>query len=208
MVIFKNTFSKLLSEEEDNGTLEGNAEESVSNEEQNNDLNDDDNLDSQENEEEQDNNEGEEDTSAGEEMDDNDNNGGEEDFEGDSDESSIDKENNNEEEEASSEDSNPIARKVYFDRFTSVRDQYKSFENIVHEGETNYFLDEIYEAERNTIIYIHDKIDESLKQIEHLIVYGKILKLEISTLKKLYNKIQSKLVNLIELYEEVINKNL
>ena len=207
MVIFKNTFSKLLSEEEDNSELGGNAEESVSNEEQNNDLNDDDNLDSQENEEEQDNNEGEEDTSAGEEMDDNDNNGEEEDFDGDSDESSIDEENNNEE-EASSEDSNPIARKVYFDRFISVRDQYKSFENIVHEGETNYFLDEIYEAERNTITYIHDKIDESLKQIEHLIVYGKILKLEISTLKKLYNKIQSKLINLIELYEEVINKNL
>lgn len=105
-----------------------------------------------------------------------------------------------------SEDDNPYKIKTYFDRLRGIRAQYSSFENIVRNNkELDITLDD---NQINTLNLIFDEIDKAQEQLDYLIVRGKILSLSADKVANVYNKLQSKLLHLIGLYEEMINKNL
>ena len=205
MVIFKNNLATLLTEAEDDGGFgDPTAEDqNTTNETEGETEPTEEETTEEDNKEEEQN---DEDTEGQEEE------GGEDSFsdsEGEDDsmgESEDGETENAEEEEAPSEDSNPYKIKTYFDRLRSIRDQYTSFENIVR---NNKELDSTLDDNQiNTINLIFDEIDKAQEQLSYLIVRGKILSLSADKVTNVYNKLQSKLLHLIGLYEDIINKNL
>lgn len=204
MVIFKNNLATLLTEVEDDGGFgDPTAEDqNTTNETEGETEPAEEETTEEDNKEEEQN---DEDTEGQEEE------GGEDSFsdsEGTDEDmgESEDGETENAEEEAPSEDSNPYKIKTYFDRLRSIRDQYTSFENIVR---NNKELDSTLDDNQiNTLNLIFDEIDKSQEQLSYLIVRGKILSLSADKVTNVYNKLQSKLLHLIGLYEDIINKNL
>lgn len=196
MVIFKNNLVRLLSEAGED--LETSNDSDVSEDTGEVKEEETDTEDSAEDATEQ-NNDGEEET-------------GEESLEGDdsfSDDNDIeDGENSNDDnvEEESPSQENPYITKTYFERLKRIRDHHIYLEKIIRDHDES--LDEVEEDYLPTVNYILDELSNSKDQIKLLIVKGKILNLDSKKLATVYNKIQTKLINLIDLYEKVLNKNL
>lgn len=205
MVIFKNNLATLLTEAEDDGGFgDPTAEDqNTTNETEGETEPTEEETTEEDNKEEEQNNEdteGQEDEEGGDDF--SDSEGNDEDM-GESEDGETEE---NAEEEAPSKDSNPYKIKTYFDRLRSIRDQYTSFENIVR---NNKELDSTLDDNQiNTLNLIFDEIDKSQEQLSYLIVRGKILSLSADKVTNVYNKLQSKLLHLIGLYEDIINKNL
>lgn len=203
MVIFKNNLATLLTEAEDDGGFgDSTAEDqNTTNETEGGEEPAEEETTEEDNKEEEQNDE----DTEGQEEEGGDDFSDSEGTDGDMGESE-DGETENAEEEAPSEDSNPYKIKTYFDRLRSIRDQYTSFENIVR---NNKELDSTLDDNQiNTINLIFDEIDKAQEQLSYLIVRGKILSLSADKVTNVYNKLQSKLLHLIGLYEDIINKNL
>lgn len=196
MVIFKNNLVRLLSEAGED--LETSNDSDVSEDTGEVKEEETDTEDSAEDATEQ-NNDGEEET-------------GEESLEGDDsfsdDNDSEDGENSNDDnvEEESPSQENPYITKTYFERLKRIRDHHIYLEKIIRDHDES--LDEVEEDYLPTVNYILDELSNSKDQIKLLIVKGKILNLDSKKLATVYNKIQTKLINLIDLYEKVLNKNL
>ena len=200
MVIFKNNLIKLLSEAGED--LETSNDSDVS-EDAGEVKEESDTEDSAEDTAEQ-NNDGEEET--GEETSE-DETEGEDSFGDDSD--SEDGENSNDDnvEEESPSQENPYITKTYFERLKRIRDHHIYLEKIIRDNDKS-LDDEVEDDYLSTVNYILDELSNSKDQIRLLIVKGKILNLDSKKLATVYNKIQTKLINLIDLYEKVLNKNL
>ena len=205
MVIFKNTLTTLLAEAEDDGgfgdpTAEG---QKATNDTEGGEEPTEEETTEEDNKEEEQNDEdteGQEDEEGGDDF--SDSEGTDEDME----ESEDGETEETTDEEAPSEDDNPYKIKTYFDRLRGIRAQYSSFENIVRNNkELDITLDD---NQINTLNLIFDEIDKAQEQLDYLIVRGKILSLSADKVANVYNKLQSKLLHLIGLYEEMINKNL
>lgn len=200
MVIFKNNLIKLLSEAGED--LETSNDSDVS-EDTGEVKEESDTEDSAEDTAEQ-NNDGEEET--GEET-------SEDETEGDGsfgdDSDSEDGENSNDDnvEEESPSQENPYITKTYFERLKRIRDHHIYLEKIIRDNDKS-LDDEVEDDYLSTVNYILDELSNSKDQIRLLIVKGKILNLDSKKLATVYNKIQTKLINLIDLYEKVLNKNL
>lgn len=200
MVIFKNNLIKLLSEAGED--LETSNDSDVS-EDTGEVKEESDTEDSAEDTAEQ-NNDGEEET--GEET-------SEDETEGDDsfgdDNDSEDGENSNDDnvEEESPSQENPYITKTYFERLKRIRDHHIYLEKIIRDNDKS-LDDEVEDDYLSTVNYILDELSNSKDQIRLLIVKGKILSLDSKKLATVYNKIQTKLINLIDLYEKVLNKNL
>lgn len=196
MVIFKNNLVRLLSEAGED--LETSNDSDVSEDTGEVKEEETDTEDSAEDTTEQ-NNDGEEEA-------------GEESLEGDDsfsdDNDSEDGENSNDDnvEEESPSQENPYITKTYFERLKRIRDHHIYLEKIIRDHDES--LDEVEEDYLPTVNYILDELSNSKDQIKLLIVKGKILNLDSKKLATVYNKIQTKLINLIDLYEKVLNKNL
>ena len=196
MVIFKNNLVRLLSEAGED--LETSNDSDVSEDTGEVKEEETDTEDSAEDATEQ-NNDGEEET-------------GEESLEGDDsfsdDNDSEDGENSNDDivEEESPSQENPYITKTYFERLKRIREHHTYLEKIIRDNDKS--LDEVEEDYLPTVNYILDELSTSKDQIRLLIVKGKILNLDSKKLATVYNKIQTKLINLIDLYEKVLNKNL
>lgn len=195
MVIFKNNLIKLLSEAGED--LETSNDSDVS-EDTGEVKEESDTEDSAEDTAEQ-NNDGEEET--------------EDDTEGDdsfSDDNDIeDGENSNDDnlEEESPSQENPYITKTYFERLKQIREHHIYLEKIIRDNDKS-LDDNVDDEYLPTVNYILDELNNSKEQIRLLIVKGKILTLDSKKLATVYNKIQTKLINLIDLYEKVLNKNL
>lgn len=195
MVIFKNNLMKLLSEAGED--LETSNDSDVS-EDTGEVKEESDTEDSAEDTAEQ-NNDGEEET--------------EDDTEGDdsfSDDNDIeDGENSNDDnlEEESPSQENPYITKAYFERLKQIREYHIYLEKIIRDNDKS-LDDNVDDGYLPTVNYILDELNNSKEQIRLLIVKGKILTLDSKKLATVYNKIQTKLINLIDLYEKVLNKNL
>lgn len=195
MVIFKNNLMKLLSEAGED--LETSNDSDVS-EDTGEVKEESDTEDSAEDTAEQ-NNDGEEET--------------EDDTEGDdsfSDDNDIeDGENSNDDnlEEESPSQENPYITKAYFERLKQIREHHIYLEKIIRDNDKS-LDDNVDDEYLPTVNYILDELNNSKEQIRLLIVKGKILTLDSKKLATVYNKIQTKLINLIDLYEKVLNKNL
>lgn len=200
MVIFKNNLIKLLSEAGED--LETSNDSDVS-EDTGEVKEESDTEDSAEDTAEQ-NNDGEEET--GEETSE-DETEGDDSFGDDSD--SEDGENSNDDnvEEESPSQENPYITKTYFERLKRIRDHHIYLEKIIRDNDKS-LDDEVEDDYLSTVNYILDELSNSKDQIRLLIVKGKILTLDSKKLATVYNKIQTKLINLIDLYEKVLNKNL
>lgn len=200
MVIFKNNLIKLLSEAGED--LETSNDSDVS-EDTGEVKEESDTEDSAEDTAEQ-NNDGEEE--AGEETSE-DETEGDDSFGDDSD--SEDGENSNDDnvEEESPSQENPYITKTYFERLKRIRDHHIYLEKIIRDNDKS-LDDEVEDDYLSTVNYILDELSNSKDQIRLLIVKGKILTLDSKKLATVYNKIQTKLINLIDLYEKVLNKNL
>lgn len=200
MVIFKNNLIKLLSEAGED--LETSNDSDVS-EDTGEVKEESDTEDSAEDTSEQ-NNDGEEET--GEETSE-DETEGEDSFGDDND--SEDGENSNDDnvEEESPSQENPYITKTYFERLKQIREHHTYLEKIIRDNDKS-LDDEVGEDYLNTVNYILDELNNSKEQIRLLIVKGKILTLDSKKLAIVYNRIQTKLINLIDLYEKVLNKNL
>lgn len=200
MVIFKNNLIKLLSEAGED--LETSNDSDVS-EDTGEVKEESDTEDSAEDTAEQ-NNDGEEET--GEETSE-DETEGDDSFGDDSD--SEDGENSNDDnvEEESPSQENPYITKTYFERLKRIRDHHIYLEKIIRDNDKS-LDDEVEDDYLSTVNYILDELSNSKDQIRLLIVKGKILNLDSKKLATVYNKIQTKLINLIDLYEKVLNKNL
>lgn len=200
MVIFKNNLIKLLSEAGED--LETSNDSDVS-EDTGEVKEESDTEDSAEDTAEQ-NNDGEEE--AGEETSE-DETEGDDSFGDDSD--SEDGENSNDDnvEEESPSQENPYITKTYFERLKRIRDHHIYLEKIIRDNDKS-LDDEVEDDYLSTVNYILDELNNSKEQIRLLIVKGKILTLDSKKLATVYNKIQTKLINLIDLYEKVLNKNL
>lgn len=191
MVIFKNNLIKLLSEAGED--LETSNDSDVS-------------EDTGEVKEESDTEDSAEDTAEQ-------NNDGEDETEGDDsfsdDNDSEDGENSNDDnmEEESPSQENPYITKTYFERLKRIRDHHIYLEKIIRDNDKS-LDDEVEDDYLSTVNYILDELSNSKDQIRLLIVKGKILNLDSKKLATVYNKIQTKLINLIDLYEKVLNKNL
>ena len=195
MVIFKNNLIKLLSEAGED--LETSNDSDVS-EDTGEVKEESDTEDSAEDTAEQ-NNDGEEET--------------EDDTEGDdsfSDDNDIeDGENSNDDnlEEESPSQENPYITKTYFERLKQIREHHIYLEKIIRDNDKS-LDDNVDDEYLPTVNYILDELNNSKEQVRLLIVKGKILILDSKKLATVYNKIQTKLINLIDLYEKVLNKNL
>lgn len=200
MVIFKNNLIKLLSEAGED--LETSNDSDVS-EDTGEVKEESDTEDSAEDTAEQ-NNDGEEET--GEETSE-DETEGDDSFSDDND--SEDGENSNDDnlEEESPSQENPYITKKYFERLKRIRDHHIYLEKIIRDNDKS-LDDEVEDDYLSTVNYILDELSNSKDQIRLLIVKGKILNLDSKKLATVYNKIQTKLINLIDLYEKVLNKNL
>lgn len=200
MVIFKNNLIKLLSEAGED--LETSNDSDVS-EDTGEVKEESDTEDSAEDTAEQ-NNDGEEET--GEETSE-DETEGDDSFGDDSD--SEDGENSNDDnvEEESPSQENPYITKTYFERLKRIRDHHIYLEKIIRDNDKS-LDDEVEDDYLSTVNYILDELSNSKDQIRLLIVKGKILNLDSKKLATVYNKIQTKLINLIDIYEKVLNKNL
>lgn len=200
MVIFKNNLIKLLSEAGED--LETSNDSDVS-EDTGEVKEESDTEDSAEDTAEQ-NNDGEEET--GEETSE-DETEGDDSFGDDSD--SEDGENSNDDnvEEESPSQENPYITKTYFERLKRIRDHHIYLEKIIRDNDKS-LDDEVEDDYLSTVNYILDELNNSKEQIRLLIVKGKILTLDSKKLAIVYNRIQTKLINLIDLYEKVLNKNL
>lgn len=200
MVIFKNNLIKLLSEAGED--LETSNDSDVS-EDTGEVKEESDTEDSAEDTAEQ-NNDGEEET--GEETSE-DETEGDDSFSDDND--SEDGENSNDDnlEEESPSQENPYITKTYFERLKQIRDHHIYLEKIIRDNDKS-LDDEVEDDYLSTVNYILDELSNSKDQIRLLIVKGKILNLDSKKLATVYNKIQTKLINLIDLYEKVLNKNL
>lgn len=200
MVIFKNNLIKLLSEAGED--LETSNDSDVS-EDTGEVKEESDTEDSAEDTAEQ-NNDGEEET--GEETSE-DETEGDDSFSDDND--SEDGENSNDDnvEEESPSQENLYITKTYFERLKRIRDHHIYLEKIIRDNDKS-LDDEVEDDYLSTVNYILDELSNSKDQIRLLIVKGKILNLDSKKLATVYNKIQTKLINLIDLYEKVLNKNL
>ena len=94
-----------------------------------------------------------------------------------------------------------------FERLKRIRDHHIYLEKIIRDNDKS-LDDEVEDDYLSTVNYILDELSNSKDQIRLLIVKGKILNLDSKKLATVYNKIQTKLINLIDLYEKVLNKNL
>lgn len=200
MVIFKNNLIKLLSEAGED--LETSKDSDVS-EDTGGVKEESDTKDSAEDTAEQ-NNDGEEET-EGETPEDN--TEGDDSFSDDND--SEDGENSNDDnlEEESPSQENPYITKTYFERLKQIREHHIYLEKIIRDNDKS-LDDNVDDEYLPTVNYILDELNNSKEQIRLLIVKGKILTLDSKKLSTVYNKIQTKLINLIDLYEKVLNKNL
>lgn len=205
MVIFKNTLTTLLAEAEDDGGFgDPTAEDqNATNDTEGGEEPTEEETTEEDNKEEEQNDEdteGQGDEEGGDDFSDS------EGTDGDMGESEDGETEETTDEEAPSEDDNPYKIKTYFDRLRGIRVQYSSFENIVR---NNKGLDiTLDDNQINTLNLIFDEIDKAQEQLDYLILRGKILSLSADKVANVYNKLQSKLLHLIGLYEEMINKNL
>lgn len=196
MVIFKNNLMKLLSEAGED--LETSNDSDVS-EDTGEVKEESDTEDSAEDTAEQ-NNDGEEETEDDTEGDDS--------FSDDNDiEDGENSSNDDNVEEESPSQENPYITKTYFERLKQIREHHIYLEKIIRDNDKS-LDDEVGEDYLNTVNYILDELNNSKEQIRLLIVKGKILTLDSKKLAIVYNRIQTKLINLIDLYEKVLNKNL
>lgn len=200
MVIFKNNLIKLLSEAGED--LETSNDSDVS-EDTGEVKEESDTEDSAEDTAEQ-NNDGEEET--GEETSE-DETEGDDSFGDDSDSEDGENSNGDNVEEESPSQENPYITKTYFERLKRIRDHHIYLEKIIRDNDKS-LDDEVEDDYLSTVNYILDELSNSKDQIRLLIVKGKILNLDSKKLATVYNKIQTKLINLIDLYEKVLNKNL
>lgn len=200
MVIFKNNLIKLLSEAGED--LETSNDSDVS-EDTGEVKEESDTEDSAEDTAEQ-NNDGEEET--GEETSE-DETEGDDSFGDDSDIEDGENSNDDNVEEESPSQENPYITKTYFERLKRIRDHHIYLEKIIRDNDKS-LDDEVEDDYLSTVNYILDELSNSKDQIRLLIVKGKILNLDSKKLATVYNKIQTKLINLIDLYEKVLNKNL
>lgn len=200
MVIFKNNLMKLLSEAGED--LETSNDSDVS-EDTGEVKEESDTEDSAEDTAEQ-NNDGEEEIEGEEPEDDTE---GDDSFSDDND--SEDGENSNDDnlEEESPSQENPYITKAYFDRLKQIREHHIYLEKIIRDNDKS-LDDNVDDEYLPTVNYILDELNNSKEQIRLLIVKGRILTLDSKKLATVYNKIQTKLINLIDLYEKVLNKNL
>lgn len=196
MVIFKNNLMKLLSEAGED--LETSNDSDVS-EDTGEVKEESDTEDSAEDTAEQ-NNDGEEETEDDTEGDDS--------FSDDNDiEDGENSSNDDNVEEESPSQENPYITKTYFERLKQIREHHIYLEKIIRDNDKS-LDDEVSDDYLNTVNYILDELSNSKEQIRLLIVKGKILSLDSKKLATVYNRIQTKLINLIDLYEKVLNKNL
>lgn len=200
MVIFKNNLIKLLSEAGED--LETSNDSDVS-EDTGEVKEESDTEDSAEDTAEQ-NNDGEEET--GEETSE-DETESDDSFGDDSDIEDGENSNDDNVEEESPSQENPYITKTYFERLKRIRDHHIYLEKIIRDNDKS-LDDEVEDDYLSTVNYILDELSNSKDQIRLLIVKGKILNLDSKKLATVYNKIQTKLINLIDLYEKVLNKNL
>lgn len=200
MVIFKNNLIKLLSEAGED--LETSNDSDVS-EDTGKVKEESDTKDSAEDTSEQ-NNDGEEET--GEESSE-DETEGDDSFSDNNDSEDGENSNNDNVEEESPSQENPYITKTYFERLKRIREHHTYLEKIIRDNDKS-LDDEVGEDYLNTVNYILDELNNSKEQIRLLIVKGKILTLDSKKLAMVYNRIQTKLINLIDLYEKVLNKNL
>lgn len=200
MVIFKNNLIKLLSEAGED--LETSNDSDVS-EDTGRVKEESDTKDSAEDTSEQ-NNDGEEET--GEESSE-DETEGDDSFSDNNDSEDGENSNNDNVEEESPSQENPYITKTYFERLKRIREHHTYLEKIIRDNDKS-LDDEVGEDYLNTVNYILDELNNSKEQIRLLIVKGKILTLDSKKLAMVYNRIQTKLINLIDLYEKVLNKNL
>lgn len=199
MVIFKNNLMKLLSEAGED--LETSNDSDVS-EDTGKVKEESDTEDSTEDAAEQ-NNDGEEETEGETPEDDTE---GDDSFSDDND--SEDGENSNDDNlEESPSQENPYITKTYFERLKQIREHHIYLEKIIRDNDKS-LDDNVDDEYLPTVNYILDELNNSKEQIRLLIVKGKILTLDSKKLATVYNKIQTKLINLIDLYEKVLNKNL
>ena len=195
MVIFKNNLIKLLSEAGED--LETSNDSDVS-EDTGEVKEESDTEDSAEDTAEQ-NNDGEEETEDDTEGDDS--------FSGDNDIEDGENSNDDNLEEESPSQENPYITKTYFERLKQIREHHIYLEKIIRDNDKS-LDDNVDDEYLPTVNYILDELNNSKEQIRLLIVKGKILTLDSKKLATVYNKIQTKLINLIDLYEKVLNKNL
>lgn len=195
MVIFKNNLMKLLSEAGED--LETSNDSDVS-EDTGEVKEESDTEDSAEDTAEQDN-DGEEETEGDTEGDDS--------FSDDNDIEDGENSNDDNLEEESPIQENPYITKTYFERLKQIREHHIYLEKIIRDNDKS-LDDNVDDEYLPTVNYILDELNNSKEQIRLLIVKGKILTLDSKKLATVYNKIQTKLINLIDLYEKVLNKNL
>ena len=116
----------------------------------------------------------------------------------------ADDQNENEETEGSEESMEEETTEEDNKEETEQNDE--DTENIVR---NNKELDRTLEDNQiNTLNLIFDEIDKAQEQLDYLILRGKILSLSADKVANVYNKLQSKLLHLIGLYEQMLNKNL
>lgn len=202
MVIFKNNLMKLLSEAGED--LETSNDSDMS--EDTGEVKEESGTEDSAEDTAEQNNDGEEDT--GEEETSEEDSEGDDSFGEDSDsEDGENSSNDDNVEEESPSQENPYVTKTYFERLKQIREHHIYLEKIIRDNDKS-LDDEVSDDYLNTVNYILDELSNSKEQIRLLIVKGKILSLDSKKLATVYNKIQTKLINLIDLYEKVLNKNL
>ena len=104
---------------------------------------------------------------------------------------------------------NPYIRKAYYDKFKKLIKNNNELLDIVDENKKINVVDDKLEIEYTKLNnYIIEKISKSNEQINFLIQDGKILDIDIDKLKMIYTKLESKTLILLDMYENLSNKNI
>ena len=104
---------------------------------------------------------------------------------------------------------NPYIRKAYYDKFKKLIKSNNELLDIVDENKKINVVDDKLEIEYTKLNnYIIEKISKSNEQINFLIQDGKILDIDIDKLKMIYTKLESKTLILLDMYENLSNKNI
>ena len=101
---------------------------------------------------------------------------------------------------------NPYAKKVYLNRFQYLRGLIRRFEELIESQKHLYInSDKDSEEKTNKVNRIKRGLNETEKQLEYLIINGKILSLDLSVLHKLYPKFKTKISIYMEEYSNIFN---
>ena len=104
---------------------------------------------------------------------------------------------------------NPYIRKAYYDKFKKLIKSNNELLDIIDENKKINVVNDKLEIEYTKLNnYIIEKISKSNEQINFLIQDGKILDIDIDKLKMIYTKLESKTLILLDMYENLSNKNI